>query len=423
MNVGAGPAPSQNSSAASNSSTTPSTPQSTSTAPTPAPTDNLYNSPQGWAVRAAGGYGDNIPGGPATGPWSTTRGARRPHRHPRQRRRSKPPRHRAQPRPQSLRNQPDRPPSPCDDGSPQDQSGHGTWTASLAAGALGPTTGNVAGVAPQATILNIKVLERMPAATGISDTAASLPGRPARRPPHLGPPGHRRRRRQPRRHHLPLARHARRYIHRRRRRPQSRLRSSHLRRYTGRLCDHRRARQRRPRSLHRHARRTPRTIPRRARHHRLHQPRLRREPHRRSRLRTRPRHAPLLLQLRSPPQRHRRSRRQLSRRRHHLRIGAAPSGATAGLPAPAPPASPNTTDGLPANGQSLGCFNLGHSAYVQAMGTSASAALAAGAAAILRAARPDLTATQIVNALRSSATSLPTMPEPQLNLAAALATF
>jgi len=81
----------------------------------------------------------------------------------------------------------------------------------------------------------------------------------------------------------------------------------------------------------------------------------------------------------------------------------------------------NTTEGLPANGQSLGCFNLGHTAYVQAMGTSASAALAAGAAAILRAARPDLTAPQILDALRFSATSTPSMKEPQLNLAAALA--
>jgi subtilisin family serine protease len=81
----------------------------------------------------------------------------------------------------------------------------------------------------------------------------------------------------------------------------------------------------------------------------------------------------------------------------------------------------NTADGLPANGQSLGCFNLGHTQYVQAMGTSASAALAAGAAAILRAARPDLTAAQIAGALRSSAASTGNMNEPELNLAAALA--
>jgi len=56
-------------------------------------------------------------------------------------------------------------PSACDDGSPQDQQGHGTWTASLAAAAAGPGTGLVVGVAPNAAILNIKVLERMPSAT------------------------------------------------------------------------------------------------------------------------------------------------------------------------------------------------------------------------------------------------------------------
>ncbi|WP_229668677.1 S8 family peptidase [Edaphobacter acidisoli] len=131
--------------------------------PNPAPYDTYYNSPQGWAVQQVGGYGDNVPGGPAHGPWDITQG-------------------------KGIRiavidsgvdeNHPDIAPnlalnlsevdqtvypSPCDDGSPQDQSGHGTWTASLAAGALGPGTGLVVGVAPQATILNIKVLERMPA--------------------------------------------------------------------------------------------------------------------------------------------------------------------------------------------------------------------------------------------------------------------
>jgi subtilisin family serine protease len=53
-------------------------------------------------------------------------------------------------------------PSPCDDGSPQDQQGHGTWVASLAAAAIGPGTGLLIGVAPAATLLNIKVLERLP---------------------------------------------------------------------------------------------------------------------------------------------------------------------------------------------------------------------------------------------------------------------
>lgn len=133
--------------------------------------DTYYNSPQGWAVRQVGGYGGNIPGGPAHGPWDASRG-------------------------KGVRiaildsgvdaSHPDLAPnlalnisevnsavmpSVCDDGTPQDQDGHGTWTASLAAAALGPGTGKMAGVAPSATILNIKVLERMPAATGADDMA------------------------------------------------------------------------------------------------------------------------------------------------------------------------------------------------------------------------------------------------------------
>jgi subtilisin family serine protease len=125
--------------------------------------DSFYtSSPQGWAVQQVGGYGNNVAGGPAHGPWNTTMGA-------------------------GVRiaiidsgvdeNHPDIAPnlalnlseidqvdmpSPCDDGTPQDQDGHGTWTASLAAGAIGPGTGEVIGVAPAATLLNIKVLQRMP---------------------------------------------------------------------------------------------------------------------------------------------------------------------------------------------------------------------------------------------------------------------
>ena len=128
------------------------------------PYDTFYTStPQGWAVQQVGGYGNNVSGAPAHGPWDITEG-------------------------KGVRiaiidsgvdeNHPDIAPnlalnlsevdqtaypSACDDGSPQDQAGHGTWTASLAAGAIGPGTGLTIGVAPQATLLNIKVLERMPA--------------------------------------------------------------------------------------------------------------------------------------------------------------------------------------------------------------------------------------------------------------------
>ena len=130
----------------------------------PSPYDTFYtDTPQGWAVQQVGGYGNNVSGAPAHGPWDITEG-------------------------KGVRiaiidsgvdeNHPDIAPnlalnlsevdqtaypSACDDGSPQDQAGHGTWTASLAAGAIGPGTGLTIGVAPQATILNIKVLERMPA--------------------------------------------------------------------------------------------------------------------------------------------------------------------------------------------------------------------------------------------------------------------
>ena len=43
--------------------------------PPPPPYDTYYtNTPQGWAVQQVGGYGNNVPGGPAHGPWDTTMG-------------------------------------------------------------------------------------------------------------------------------------------------------------------------------------------------------------------------------------------------------------------------------------------------------------------------------------------------------------
>ena len=139
--------------------------------------DTYYNSPQGWAVRQVGGYGNGVPGGPANGPWDVTTGkgvriaildsgvdATHPDLAP-----------------NLVLNlteiDPGELPSICDDGSPQDQSGHGTWTASLAAAALGAGTGRVVGVAPSASLLNIKVLERVPAnITGGTDTARCIAG-------------------------------------------------------------------------------------------------------------------------------------------------------------------------------------------------------------------------------------------------------
>lgn len=48
-----------------------------------------------------------------------------------------------------------------------DQVGHGTWTSSLAAGAAGPGTGLMIGVAPEAKIFNIKVLRAIAVAPGV----------------------------------------------------------------------------------------------------------------------------------------------------------------------------------------------------------------------------------------------------------------
>ncbi len=140
--------------------------------PPPPPYDAFYTTPQSWAVQQVGGYGNNIPGGPAHGPWDTTMGSGVriaiidsgvDQTHPD-----------IAPNLALNLSEVDQTayPSPCDDGTPQDQSGHGTWTASLAAAAIGPGTGQVIGVAPRATILNIKALQRMPASIiGNSNTS------------------------------------------------------------------------------------------------------------------------------------------------------------------------------------------------------------------------------------------------------------
>ncbi len=146
------------------------TPPSIPTPLPPAPYDTYYTTPQSWAVQQVGGHGNNVPGGPAHGPWDTTMGkgvriaiidSGVDQSHPD-----------IAPNLALNLTEVDRTafPTPCDDGTPQDQEGHGTWTASLAAAAIGPGTGQVIGVAPAATILNIKVLQRMPAAI-VGDSA------------------------------------------------------------------------------------------------------------------------------------------------------------------------------------------------------------------------------------------------------------
>jgi lantibiotic leader peptide-processing serine protease len=149
------------------------TPPSLPAPPPPPPYDSYFTTPQGWAVQQVGGYGNNVPGGPAHGPWDTTMGkgvriaiidSGVDPTHPD-----------IAPNLALNMTEVDQSayPSACDDGTPQDQQGHGTWTASLAAGAIGPGTGQVIGVAPQATILNIKVLQRIPANIAGASTLAS----------------------------------------------------------------------------------------------------------------------------------------------------------------------------------------------------------------------------------------------------------
>jgi hypothetical protein len=372
--------------------------------------DAFYDSPQGWAVQQAGGFGDSVPGAASLGPWNITRGAGVriaildsgvDASHP-------------DIAPNLALNLteivPSALPTPCDDGTPQDQQGHGTWVASLAAAAIGG--GNTIGVAPQASILNIKVLERMPSATGSTLTAQCEAGQPggllswvlqgiddalaqnasvislslgtlvdlntgdgagwqsvfnavtnsatssgAVIVAALGNDG------------LNLS-----AIHYAELPAQSRgvlpVVAS-----TNPACAE---------NLAANAICTPGPI----------------------------------------------TRASYSNFDASLGAIAAPGGSlpqgsdtgitgfvrgacTSGLP--------NTTEGLPTDpNHSFGCFALGHTAYVQAMGTSASAPLVAGAAALLHAARPDLTAAQIVATLRATAMQTPAMAEPLLDLPAAL---
>jgi subtilisin family serine protease len=131
----------------------------------PVQSDSFYTkNPQDWAVKQVGGYGKGVPGGPATGPWDVTTGtgvriaildSGLDEHHPD-----------LVPNLKLNLSEIDGQamPSSCDDGTPQDQQGHGTFAASLAAGAMGENTGLMIGVAPTATLLNIKVLQRTPGA-------------------------------------------------------------------------------------------------------------------------------------------------------------------------------------------------------------------------------------------------------------------
>ena len=375
-----------------------------------APYDTDYDSPQGWAVLQSGGYGDSVPGGPAIGPWTTTLGAGVriavldsgvDANHP-------------DIAPNLVLNLSDvntaALPSPCDDGSPQDQSGHGTWTASLAAGALGPGTGQVIGMAPQASLLNIKVLERLPG-TGTTPTAQCESGQAGGLLSWV----------------LQgiddaIANHA-----------------DVISLSLGTLVDTTTGDgagwKAQFDSVTYAASQAGVTLVAAVGNDGLDLSSgslIELPAQSRGVLpvvaSTNPACAENLVAgavcAAGPVTRPYYSNHGSTLNALAAPGGSYPEGPTTGVSGFVMGACSsgltNTTDGLPANGQSFGCFNLGHTAYVQAMGTSAAAPFVAGAAAILHAAHPNWTPAQIIAALRASATQLPGISEPVLNLAAAL---
>ena len=395
---------------------------------TPAPTapapssDAFYNSPLGWAVRQVGGFGataSNLTAQP--GPWNVTRGAGvriaildsgvdalHPDLAP----------NLALNLSEIDQSSATGLPSPCDDGSPQDQQGHGTWTASLAAAALGPNTGLVAGVAPQATILNIKVLERMPASGTDPSTCAA--GQAAGLLSWIiqGIDD-------------AVANHA-------------DIVSMSL----GSLVDISTGDGAGLRAIFDHATHAaanagviliasagndgldlanPQYIELPAQSRDVLALVASTNPDCAENLAASAACAPGPITL-----------PYYSNFGTPLNALAAPGGSypegpqLAGQPDTTRPTGwivgacssglPSTASGLPTTpGQSFGCFGLGHSPYVQAMGTSASAPLAAGAAALLWAAHPTWSAAQVVAALRSSARPVSTLPVPLVNAQTLLA--
>lgn len=376
--------------------------------------DTYYNSPQGWAVRQAGGYGNSVPGGPVHGPWDTTTGkgvriaildsgvdASHPDLAPNL----------------TLNlSEVDQSalPSICDDGSPRDQAGHGTWTASLAAAALGPGTGRVIGVAPTATILNIKVLERVPAAmSGGTDTDRCAAGTASGLLSWViqGIDD-------------AIANHA---------DVISMSLGTTIDLATGDGAGTKTAFDR----VTYAAMQAGAVLVAAAGNdgYNLANPRYIEIPAQaRGVLAVVASTNPNCMEDTQNGAMCKAGPLSLSYYSNYgapLNALAAPGGsypvggemAVSGWVRGACSSGvPGTQDGLPADHQhSFGCFNFGHSAYVQAIGTSASAPLVAGAAALLRAAHPEWDAATIVTALRATATpATPTLPAPEINLPAAL---